>query len=155
MWTIIRLAAAFAAAMLLWPSVPAQAQTPPWTGQACELNAHCPARMRCETTALWLKRCRANFCNSDSDCPGQLCLQGMCQGGCRLPSDCRRGFACDRSGGVAFGRCRSTGASRAPPGASLAGEGQACGAGAGPSGKQRGCRSPLACVDRRCVLPAR
>src|SRR5256885_13590970 len=71
----------------------------PAYAQSCSLNADCPPGSSC--IVKWnffffkIRECRRDPCNTDSGCTrGSLCLDGICQVGCRGDSDCPAASRC-------------------------------------------------------------
>lgn len=86
----------------------------------CTTNASCPAGTTCQLSWSFLgfkyRVCKAPpLCNADGECAGgTLCLNGVCQVGCRTDSDCP------------LGRCEGSRCTTPTGGGGIAGEGRHC-----------------------------
>ena len=102
-------------AVLLLPS--------PALARSCSVNADCPPGASC--IVKWnfiifkIRDCKPDPCNADRECTrGSLCLDGICQIGCRNDGDC-----------PAPGRCQNqqcTTPTPQPGAGTIPGEGRKC-----------------------------
>ena len=117
---IHRVGLALAAAALLGTLLIAPA---PAYAKSCSLTADCPPGSSC--IVKWnfiifkIRECRPDPCNADRECTrGSLCLDGICQVGCRGDGDCPAASRCQNM--------QCTTPSPQPGAGTIPGEGRKC-----------------------------